>query len=119
MREDNLPGDAVRGELVFYQLGKFSQVISDYEQIYFTTDPQAKYAGFEQWLRFQAPGYYADADADVGYATPGRRHHRDRPPVQRAAVAGGVPPRPAQEPVPRSSHGRRDPAPRHPGRGDR
>jgi DNA helicase-2/ATP-dependent DNA helicase PcrA len=70
MREDNLPGDPVRAELVFYQLGKFSQVISDYEQIYFTTDPQAKYAGFEQWLRFQAPGYYADADADVGYATP-------------------------------------------------
>ncbi|KRF23793.1 ATP-dependent DNA helicase [Phycicoccus sp. Soil803] len=70
MREDNLPGDPVRGELVFYQLGKFSQVISDYEQIYFTTDPQAKYTGFEQWLRFQAPGYYADADADIGYATP-------------------------------------------------
>lgn len=70
MREDNLPGDPVRAELVFYQLGKFSQVISDYEQIYFTTDPPSKYAGFEQWLRFQAPGYYADADADVGYAAP-------------------------------------------------
>lgn len=70
MREDNLPGDPVHAELVFYQLGKFSQVISDYEQIYFTTDPRAKYTGFEQWLRFQAPRYYADADADVGYATP-------------------------------------------------
>jgi DNA helicase-2/ATP-dependent DNA helicase PcrA len=70
MREDNLPGDSVRAELAFYQLGKFSQVISDYEQIYFTTDPRSKYVGFEQWLRFQAPGYYADADADAGYATP-------------------------------------------------
>jgi DNA helicase-2/ATP-dependent DNA helicase PcrA len=70
MREENLPGDPVRAELVFYQLGKFSQVISDYEQIYFTTDPRAKYTGFADWLRFQAPGYYADADADVGYATP-------------------------------------------------
>ena len=70
MREENLPGDPVRAELVFYQLGKFSQVISDYEQIYFTTDPRAKYTGFADWLHFQAPGYYADADADVGYATP-------------------------------------------------
>lgn len=70
MREDNLLGDSVRAELVFYQLGKFSQVISDYEQIHFTTDPRAKYTGFEQWLRFQAPNYYADADADVGYAAP-------------------------------------------------
>ncbi len=70
MREDTLPGDATRGELVFYQLGKFSQVISDYEQIYFTTEPKAKYAGFAKWLESQAPDYYADADADVGYATP-------------------------------------------------
>ena len=70
MREDTLPGDATRGELVFYQLGKFSQVISDYEQIHFTTEPKAKYEGFAKWLEHQAPGYYADADADVGYATP-------------------------------------------------
>jgi DNA helicase-2/ATP-dependent DNA helicase PcrA len=70
MREETLPGDASRGELVFYQLGKFSQVISDYEQIYFTTEPKAKYEGFAKWLEHQAPGYYADADADVGYATP-------------------------------------------------
>jgi len=70
MREETLPGDATRGELVFYQLGKFSQVISDYEQIYFTTEPRQKYTAFARWLREQAPGYYADADADVGYATP-------------------------------------------------
>ncbi|OBG96901.1 DNA helicase [Mycobacterium sp. E3251] len=70
MRENALPGDATRGELVFYQLGKFSQVISDYEQIHFTTEPRAKYEGFAKWLEHQAPGYYADADADIGYATP-------------------------------------------------
>jgi DNA helicase-2/ATP-dependent DNA helicase PcrA len=70
LREDALPGDANRGELVFYQLGKFSQVISDYEQIHFTTEPKAKYEGFAKWLEHQAPGYYADADADVGYAAP-------------------------------------------------
>ena len=70
LREDTLPGGAGRSELVFYQLGKFSQVISDYEQIYFTTGPKAKYDGFAKWLEHQAPGYYADADANVGYATP-------------------------------------------------
>jgi DNA helicase-2/ATP-dependent DNA helicase PcrA len=70
MREETLPGDATRGELVFYQLGKFSEVISDFEQIYFTTEPKRKYATFAKWLQEQAPGYYADADADVGYATP-------------------------------------------------
>ena len=70
MREDSLSGDTTRGELSFYQLGKFSQVISDYEQIYFTTEPRAKYEGFAKWLTHQAPRYYADADADVGYATP-------------------------------------------------
>lgn len=70
LREDALPGDATRGELVFYQLGKFSQVISDYEQIHFTSEPKAKYEGFAKWLEHQAPGYYADADSDVGYATP-------------------------------------------------
>lgn len=70
IRENTLPGGESRGELVFYQLGKFSQVISDYEQIHFTTEPKAKYESFAKWLEYQAPGYYADADADVGYATP-------------------------------------------------
>lgn len=70
LREDNVPGDPTRAELVFYQLGKFSQVISDYEQIHFTTTAKSKYEGFAKWLEYQAPKYYADADADVGYATP-------------------------------------------------
>jgi DNA helicase-2/ATP-dependent DNA helicase PcrA len=70
MREDTVLGAPGRGELVFYQLGKFSQVISDYEQIHFTTEPKAKYEGFAKWLEHQAPNYYADADGDVGYATP-------------------------------------------------
>ena len=70
IREDSLPGDASRSELVFFQLGKFSQVISDYEQVHFTTAPKSKYESFAKWLEHQAPGYYADADADVGYAMP-------------------------------------------------
>lgn len=70
LREDTLPGGTSRAELVFYQLGKFSQAISDFEAIYFNTDPAQKYKAFADWLEYQAPDYYADADADVGYAAP-------------------------------------------------
>ena len=70
LREETVPGEPVRRELVFYQLGKFSQAISDFEQIYFNTEPRQKYEAFAAWLEHQAPGYYAESDADVGYATP-------------------------------------------------
>jgi len=70
LREETVPGEPVRRELVFYQLGKFSQAISDFEQIYFNTDPRRKYEAFAAWLEHQAPGYYAESDADVGYAMP-------------------------------------------------
>lgn len=70
LREDTVPGPPARAELVFYQLGKFSQAISDFEAIYFNTEPAQKYQAFAKWLEHQAPDYYADADADVGYAAP-------------------------------------------------
>ena len=70
LREDTVPGDPVRAELVFCQLGKFSQAISDFEQIHFASTPYDKYTQFAKWLRFHAPDYYADADDDVGYARP-------------------------------------------------
>lgn len=70
LREETVPGESVRRELVFYQLGKFSQAISDFEQIYFNTEPRRKYEAFAAWLEYQAPGYYAESDADVGYAMP-------------------------------------------------
>ena len=76
IREETVPsfgddaGATARGELVFYNLGKFSQAISDFEQIYFQSAPQAKYDAFVKWLVYQAPDYYAESDADVGYATP-------------------------------------------------
>lgn len=70
LREDTIPGPAERAELVLYQLGKFSQVISDFEEIHFSSAPASKYQEFLNWLQFQAPGYYADSEADVGYAMP-------------------------------------------------
>jgi DNA helicase-2/ATP-dependent DNA helicase PcrA len=70
VREDTVPGDAVHGELAMYQLGKFSQVISDFETINFGSAPKDKYDTFVGWLQYQAPDYYDEADLDTGYATP-------------------------------------------------
>ncbi len=39
-------------------------------QIHFSTAPASKYETFASGLHHQAPRYYAEADGDVGYATP-------------------------------------------------
>ncbi len=70
IREETLPGGPVRRELVLYQLGQFSQAISDFEEINFSSAPYEKYTAFNAWLTHQAPDYYAESDADVGYAAP-------------------------------------------------
>jgi DNA helicase-2/ATP-dependent DNA helicase PcrA len=68
LREESIPGG--RGEIVFYNLGKFSQVISDFEQIHFQSDPKTKYERFSGFLTYQAPDYYPEGWQDVGYAKP-------------------------------------------------
>ena len=73
LREERIPptsAGALRGEIVYYNLGKFSQVISDFEQIYFQSDPQEKYTSFVWWLQNQAPEYYEEGGEDVGFAQP-------------------------------------------------
>ena len=70
IREDTIPGTPEQAELAFYQLGKFSQAISDFESIHFSSAPADKYESFVSWLEHQAPSYYDDLDADVGYAQP-------------------------------------------------
>lgn len=68
LREEDVPGG--RGELIYYNLGKFSQVISDYEQIHFQSDPQRKYEGFSRFLEHQAPDYYPEGWQDAAYVRP-------------------------------------------------
>jgi DNA helicase-2/ATP-dependent DNA helicase PcrA len=58
------------GEVVYYNLGKFSQVISDYEQIQFNSSPADLYPSFARFLFFQAPDYYPEGAEDAGYARP-------------------------------------------------
>ncbi len=68
LREERVPSG--RGEIVFYNLGKFSQVISDYEAIHFKSEPTEKYRSFVGFLTHQAPDYYPEGGQDVAYAIP-------------------------------------------------
>jgi DNA helicase II / ATP-dependent DNA helicase PcrA len=60
-------GSGRSGEIVFYNLGKFSQVISDFEAIHFKSAPATLYAGFSSFLEFQADEYYAEGFEEAGY----------------------------------------------------
>jgi len=68
LREECVPNG--RGELVYYNLGKFSQVISDYEQINFHSDPERKHVGFADFLQYQAPHYYPEGWQDAAFVRP-------------------------------------------------
>ena len=70
IKETSYPSDPSRGEVVFYLMGKFSQVISDFESINFKTDPAEKLRTFSQWLIHEAPGVYEEAYAESSYAVP-------------------------------------------------
>jgi hypothetical protein len=80
VREDRIPG--ARAEIVFYNLGKFSQVITDYEQIHFKSKPEEKYSSFVEFLRYQAPGYYPKGGQDAGLRCAKCRKHHDGPSSQ-------------------------------------
>jgi DNA helicase-2/ATP-dependent DNA helicase PcrA len=59
-----------RGDVVFYNLGKFSQVISDFEAINFHSKPVDKYATFASFLEFHAEDAYPEGWQDNQYANP-------------------------------------------------
>jgi DNA helicase II / ATP-dependent DNA helicase PcrA len=59
-----------RGEIVFYNLGKFSQLISDYETIHFHSKPVEKYGSFGDFLQFRAEEAYPEGWQDNQYANP-------------------------------------------------
>lgn len=74
LREENIPDDCGthrgRGEIVYYNLGKFSQLISDYETIHFNSDPESLYQGFAGFLQYQAADYYPEGWEGAGFVTP-------------------------------------------------
>ena len=68
LREELVPDD--RGQVVFYNLGKFSQVISDFEAIHFHSKPSEKYRSFARFLQYRAEDAYPEGWQDNQYANP-------------------------------------------------
>lgn len=71
LSEESIERNANRGgEIAYYNLGKFSQVISDFEQINFNSVSEELYKSFARFLEHQAPNYYPEGWLDSGYARP-------------------------------------------------
>jgi len=68
VREERVPDG--RGEVVFYNLGKFSQVISDFETIHYHSKPVEKYGSFADFLQHRAEDAYPEGWQDNQYANP-------------------------------------------------
>ncbi|MEX3967937.1 ATP-dependent helicase [Paraburkholderia sp. EG286B] len=68
LREEGVPGG--RGEVVFYNLGKFSQAISDFESIHFHSSPVEKYQSFAGFLRYHAENAYPEGWQDNAFVSP-------------------------------------------------
>ena len=68
LREENVPDQ--RGETVLFNLGRFSEVITDWESIHYRSNPLDSFQGFASFLYFQATSSYSEGADDVAYATP-------------------------------------------------
>lgn len=68
LREERVPNG--RGEVVFYNLGKFSQLISDFESIHFHSNPSEKYESFAGFLQHRAEESYPEGWHENQYANP-------------------------------------------------
>jgi len=70
IREEKVPGDPGRREILLYNLGKFSQIISDFEAIHFLSAPKDKYDTFANFLQYRAEGAYPEGWQSNQYANP-------------------------------------------------
>ena len=68
LREENVLNE--RGQVVLFNLGRFSQAISDWESINFNSKPIESFEGFANFLRYQAEGAYSEGMEDVDYLVP-------------------------------------------------
>src|SRR6185295_7040152 len=62
IREERVPGG--RGEVLFYNLGKFSQLISDFETIHYRSKLNEKYEAFAKFLQYRAEDAYPEGWQD-------------------------------------------------------
>jgi DNA helicase-2/ATP-dependent DNA helicase PcrA len=68
IREERVPNNC--GEVMFYNLGKFSQVISDFETINYHSQPKEKYKSFADFLKHHAEDAYPEGAQSNQYANP-------------------------------------------------
>ena len=68
VREEKIPNG--RGEVVFYNLGKFSQAISDFESINFHSKTIDKYESFAAFLQYHADKAYPEGWQDNAFVSP-------------------------------------------------
>ena len=68
VREERVPNG--RGQVVFFNLRKFSQIITDYETIHYHSKPAEKYDAFASFLRYRAEDAYPEGWQDNQYANP-------------------------------------------------
>lgn len=72
--EESIEGDSGQGlsraEVVFYNLGMFSQVIEDFEVIHFRDNQKDKLDNFLKFLQYSAKDYYPEGWLNKSVSTP-------------------------------------------------
>ena len=68
LREERIPDE--QGQVVFFNLGRFSQVVTDWESINFNSIPINSFQGFARFLYFQAEDAYSEGMEDADYVVP-------------------------------------------------
>ena len=68
LREENVPDE--RGETVFFNLGRFSQAISDWESINPGSGTPGSFKGFAYFLHYQAEDSYSEGAEDSTHPVP-------------------------------------------------
>jgi DNA helicase-2/ATP-dependent DNA helicase PcrA len=70
VREERVGTKGRTGEVIFFNLGKFSQLISDFERIHFHSSTESLYGNFAGFLEHQAADYYPEETEETAHARP-------------------------------------------------
>ncbi|MDD3770348.1 MAG: ATP-dependent DNA helicase [Sulfuricurvum sp.] len=59
-----------RGEIIFYNMGMFSQIIQDFETIHFKDQPSRKLTNFLNFIQYTAANYYPEGWLNKSFGIP-------------------------------------------------
>ena len=68
LREETIPGG--HGQVVLFNLGRFSQIITDWESINYSSKPMESFQGFASFLYHRADGSYSEGAEGIDYMVP-------------------------------------------------